>query len=94
MDNIIQVKRLHNAKIYGERRLLHDLHVVIGILKQLFLGISSINCCTHKQPPEMFFKILFLKTSQYSLFTGKHLCWSLFLIRLYYIILCYIKKRL
>ena len=33
-----------------------------------------------KQPPVVFFKENFLK--KFAIFTGKHLCWSLFLIDL------------
>ena len=40
-------------------------HVVLGILKQLFLGIPAIGCCTQKQLPEVYKKAV-LKISHYS----------------------------
>ena len=40
-------------------------------MKQLFLKISSINCCNQKQPPEVFYKKGVLKN--FAIFTGKHL---------------------
>ena len=40
--------------------------VVFGILRQLFLGMSWIDYCAQKQPLEIFYKKLFLKTSKYS----------------------------
>ena len=41
----------------------------------------SLHCSCWKKPPEAFYKKkLFLKL--FAIFTGKHLCWSLFLIKL------------
>ena len=43
---------------------------------------SKINkSIDRKQPPEVFYKTDFLKS--FSKFTGKQLCWNLFLIKLY-----------
>ena len=48
MDNIIQVKKLHNAKISGERRLLHDLLNNCS-------GKSETTRVTVRPPPPVFF---------------------------------------
>ena len=55
-------------------------HVVLGMLKQLFLEIYSIDSCNQKQLPGLFHEKAVLKT--FAIFTGKQLCWSLFLINL------------
>ena len=39
------------------------------------------NCPFQKQTPKVFYKKRFLKN--FAIFTGKHLCWSLFLIKLH-----------
>ena len=44
-------------------------HVVLAILKQLFLEIPSVDCCNQKQPPEVFYKKAVLK--YFSISTGK-----------------------
>ena len=45
-----------------------------------------------KQPPEVFYKKALLKN--FAIFTGKYLCWSLFLIKLLAFRAATIKKRL
>ena len=60
-------------------------HVILEILKQLFLEIISFDCCNQKQPLEEFYKKAVFKN--FTVFTEKYLCWSLFLIKL-------LKKRL
>ena len=40
----------------------------------------KISWYNQKQPPEVFYENCVLK--KFSIFTGKHLCWSLFLIKL------------
>ena len=40
---------------------------------------SLIDCCNQKQPPEMFYKKAVFEN--FAILTGKHVCWSLFLIK-------------
>ena len=54
-------------------------YLVLGILKQIFLGISLINCCTQKQPLQVNYKKAAL--NNFVILTRKQLCCSLYLIK-------------
>ena len=59
-----------------------------SIILKIYVINFLVHICYHihdefkvqKQPPVVFFKQNFLKN--FAIFTGKHLCWSLFLINL------------
>ena len=61
--------------------LLYNLHACT------FKTANIHNKCNKKQPAEVFFKRAVIKNL--SIFTRKHLCWSLFLIKLH----GFIKKK-
>ena len=42
--------------------------------------ISKSNGKGQKQPPEVFYEKKFFKN--FTIFTGKHLCWSIFLVKM------------
>ena len=46
----------------------------------MVLLVIGMHNSIHKQPPGMFYKKGLLKS--FAKFTGEHLCWSLFLIKL------------
>ena len=54
-------------------------YLVLGILKQIFPGISLINCCTQKQPLQVNYKKAAL--NNFVILTRKQLCCSLYLIK-------------
>ena len=54
------------------------MNFLINLVKHKFFHVSIAN--NKKQPPDVFYKKAVLK--YFSVFQGKHLCWSLFLIKL------------
>ena len=76
MENLQWIFILDAKHSSSYLQILNYAACVLGILKQLFLGISSIDCCTQKQPLGVSMKKAVLK--HFAIFTRKHLCWSLF----------------
>ena len=79
-----------NRKTYRFMRFYFDIYSTIAthFIFEVFYGISEAGFCwivetiqkIQKQPPELFCKKRYLQN--FANFTGKHLCWSLFLIKL------------
>ena len=53
--------------------------MLVGVIA-ITLRLSLYSVILKKQPPEVFYKNAILKN--FAIFTGKHLFWSLFLIKL------------
>ena len=69
--------------------ILHNAGVEVVLVSST---LKSFQLC-QKQPPEVFYKKRYFKN--FGMFTGKNLCWCLFLIKLQALKACnFIKKRL
>ena len=90
---ILNLLQNHSIEVFGKwrhfqiRLLLWEMQVVRYFLCVRHTGEKSLNrlldcycSLSWKQPPEAFRKKVALKN--FANFTGKHLCWSLFLIKL------------
>ena len=56
-----------------------EFYLKADLIISPFRSDIGVPCWSQKQPPEVFFKRAVLKI--FALFTGKHLCWCLFLIK-------------
>ena len=73
-----------NTKNFDDKKITKKITNVLLLSSFLFLTSYKLFKCylrdEKKQPPEEFYKKGVLKN--FAIFTGKHLCWGLFLIKL------------
>ena len=60
--------------------MLSNFHIYDVVYVRVMPQKTEIHCTEQKQPPEVFYKKAVLEN--FAIFTGKNLCWSLFLKKL------------
>ena len=81
-----KINRLHERRlyiIYLDKKLSFDELLQRGSFLSIHVETFKYwlqNYIKQKQPPEVFYKKAVFKNL--TIFTGKHLCWSLFLVKL------------